>query len=442
MKKFIVLFAVLVLALGVASGSALAGKFSYTSGIQVQNLSATTDANIMVDYYDKATGAIDTSVTDLVPAGGSVTYFPVGASSGFDGSVVISADQPVAAISNIHGDNFSANASYVGASAGSMSVNVPLLMKGNSGFDTWFNVQNTGTSSTTATVMYSDGTTDSMSISPGAAVTFDQGTDGLNHPKVFSAVVTSDNEPIAITVVEESSTIMFAYSGFAAGATNPVMPLVQAYNSGFTSGVQIQNAGGADTTVTVSYTPSLDGTACSETLNVPAGQSVTFALFAFAGTVPGEDCAAQTRFIGSAQVTANSGNEPLAIIVNQHNLPSEAGADNGEAYGAFDPANASDTVVMPLIMDRNSGYWTGVSVINAGSSTVTVNCTFEGTSYTATAILNPGEALADLQNNNISAGYVGSASCTAAGGSLFGIVNELGPSGNLDQLFTYEAINN
>jgi len=434
MKRSITILFTLLLVL-VAFSVASAGKFAYLSGIQVQNLSSSA-ANVQLTYYNQD-GSTDpgSPVSSTIPANGSVTFFPVGAAVGFNGSVVISADQPVAAISNILGDLGAAAASYVGASAGSTEVSLPLLFKNNSGFDTWFNVQNTGTAAASVTATYSDGETATATILPGASHTFDQATE-THAGAVFSGVVTSD-QPVAVAVIQESADIMFAYTGFTSGTPNPVMPLINANNSGYVTGVQIQNTGATATDVTVSYT-AVTGTDCTETKTIPANSSTTFALFAFSGTVAGEDCAnAPTTFIGSAQVTGNTAGNDLVAIVNQ------LGAANGEAYGSFDASTATDTVVMPLIMDGNGGYFTGFNVQNVGAAETTVTCTYTGSTHTDTDTLAPGEAMNALQLGALVDGYVGSATCTAsASGSIIGVVNELGSSATADQLLVYEAINN
>ena len=95
--------------------------------------------------------------TDAIPANSSKTYFPIDAPSPFNGSVIIESDQQVVAIVNTVGDGIYF-ASTTGFSSGSTSTNLPLLMKGNAGFDTWFNVQNCGTVSTNVTVTYSNAT--------------------------------------------------------------------------------------------------------------------------------------------------------------------------------------------------------------------------------------------------------------------------------------------
>jgi hypothetical protein len=158
---------------------------------------------------------------------------------------------------------------------------LPLLMKNNSGYYTWFNVQNAGSISATVFITYSDGTTTNAGIAAGASHTFDQSTESHPGPATFSASATS-SQPMVVAVMEENSSTLFAYSGVPSGSTNPVMPLINANNSGYITGIQIQNTGGSSTDVTVSYTHSTVGTDCTETQTITSGQSKTFALAAFA----------------------------------------------------------------------------------------------------------------------------------------------------------------
>jgi hypothetical protein len=429
--KIFSIFIILAIVFGGVMSPAKAQAFSYTSGFQVQNLE-NTEASIHIIYYDQA-GSIVNEVDDVIAASDSNTYFPIEAPEGFNGSVVIQSNVVVASVVNILGDNGLAAASYVGSGEPSLELLLPLLMQDNSGYNTWFNVQNAGSATANVEVAYSDGTTANASIPVGAAHTFNQATE-THSLKVFSAIVTSD-QPIAAAVIEESSDVMFAYSGFASGTTNPVMPLVNANNSGYVTGIQIQNGGNVASSVTVSYTPSAAGTACTETQSIDPGASKTFALLAFNDGSFG-DCVGGALFVGSATVTGNTAGVPLVGITNQL-LPGV----NGEAYGSFDATVATDAVVMPLIMDRNSGYFTGFNVMNVGAGSTSVSCVFTNNAYTVNGTLDPGEALTDLQVNKLADGYVGSATCTAgAGGAIVGVVNELGPSGTADQLLVYEAI--
>jgi len=437
MKRLYILFSIALL-VAVVMPMTVAAQITYNSGFQVQNLDLNNIANIVITFYNQD-GSIAASVSDTIPAGGSKTYFPLEAvREGFNGSVVISSDQDIRAIVNVLGNGLAYGASYGGFTAGATTVYVPLLMKENSGYNTWFNVQNVGSAATNVNVTYSDGVTASCNnLQPGAACTFNQATEPHASRWVGSAIVTA-SQPVAVTVMEVGPTTLFAYSGFTGGSTNVVMPLINANNAGYITGVQIMNLGDTDTIVTVSYTPSLAGTACTETKTIRARSSETFALFAFARSEPGENCVDGARFIGSARITGNSTNQRLVAIVNQLNIQ----ANKGAAYEAFDPSTATDTVVMPLIMDRNSNYWTGFSVANVGDTITTVTCTFSGSTYTESATLQPGQALTALQNGRIAPGYVGSAICKASdGGKIVGIVNQLNAVLTGDTFLVYSAFN-
>lgn len=437
MKK-IALFLVVGLITLLLFSTAAAQPASYDSGFQVQNLSATDDANVVITYYNKD-GSVDTTVSATIAADSSTTFFPIGASVGFDGSVVISSDQEIAAITNVLGDGFDFGASYGGFSAGAASVNLPLIMKDNYDYSTWFNVQNAGSADTTVTVTYGGTScTETATIEPGAAATFDQATNScLASGFVGAATVTADSGgSIVATVIETGVSTLYAYNGFTGSSTEPVMPLVQANNVGYQTGVQIQNTGSSSTSVTVSYTPAGTGTACTETQTIAAGESETFALYAM--SLPGSTsttCTFGQHFIGSGEVTGNTTDQGLVAIVNQTDF-----IDKGSAYNAFDPASATTTLVMPLIMDDNYDYFTGFNVQNSDTSTIDLTCTFSNSSQTVTATLDPGEALNHLQLGVLPAGYVGSATCTADG-NILGVVNELNLVSGGDSLFSYEAFN-
>lgn len=438
MKKF-VLLAALLLALVVVT-SVSAQPTTYNTGFQIANLSS-SDATVVISYVNQD-GTIDATVNATIPANGSVTYFPIGASSGFNGSVVISSDQAVAAIANVLGDGSAYGASYESFSSGSTTINLPLIMKDNFGFNTWFNVQNAsapgpGGSAVTVDISFSGAGAScnqtGVSIPAGAAKTFDQATNScLPAGYVGSATITATGGNIVATAMETGSATLFAYNGFKSGSTNPIIPLVQANNFGYSTGIQIQNTGGSATDVTVSYTAGSAGSNCTETQTIAANSSATFGLNSSCTGLGG------STFVGGAAVTANSTNQDLVVIVNQLNYNTN---DKGAAYNGFDPATASSTVNFPLIMQDNFGYFTGFNVYNAGSSDASVTCTFSSGSNAPANInttVSAGSAYTAVQTG--SGQYVGSVTCTAAGGSLVGVANELG-SGSGDNFFAYGGFN-
>lgn len=440
------LVVIMVVALFGMPHPASAQIYTYTSGYQVQNLS-TSMATITITYYNQQTDTTGTgttgvqvfSATDSIDGLKSKTYFPVHAPAGFKGSVVISSSAPLASIANIVATGVG-NASYVGSTGGSTTAYLPLLMKANAGIYTWYSVQNTSASNATVNVAYSDGTSvGPVVIKPSASYVFKQQSE-THSLKVFSATLTS-TQPVAVVVVQEGTVVktILAQTGFDAGETNALMPLINANNSGYNTGVQIQNIGTADTDITVSYTPVPGlGTACTETRTITKGASVTFALFAFAQAAPttASDCV-KARFVGGAQITGNTTSQPVVAVVNQ-TTSKIAGA-----YDSFAPTKATGKIVLPLIMDRNSGWYTGFTLANVGNAAVHVVCTFTNTSYQVVGDLDPSGVLLDIQLNKIADRYVGSGSCTATGTGetkIVAVVNEIAP-GTGDTLLVYEGIN-
>jgi len=437
----------------------------YTSGFQLQNLSATT-ANVSIAYFQQS-GVQQTSVTDSILGFQSHTYFPLSAvSSGFNGSVVVSSDQPMASIVNVLKSDAHGAAAYAGFTAGATTVNMPLIMRLNaSSISTWFTVQNTGTSAAHITAKYSGHTPacdQTATIQPSASTTLDQSTNScLPAGYVGAGTITSD-QPVAVVVMQivNGSESLLAYTGFATASNFPVMPLVSSnfFHSG--TGIQIQNTGGTDTNVTISYSPSagFPGHACTETKTVAHGQSATFGfpqLPAACGQTSGTGVTDNVNggFVGSGVVTGNTASQPLDAIVNQITR----GASSGDAYDAINVSSATSNVSMPLMMDRNPAgptikLFTGFAVANVGTSTTNVACTFTpgagkpaGPPNIPSFPLAPGKSAAFVQLNAGTAGFVGSAICTATGGDakIVAIVNEnaQGTVGTDDLIETYPGIN-
>lgn len=421
---------------------------AYETCFQVQNLDV-TDGTLLIQYFpqDANQAPISPATSPTISASGSYTACPITPSSGFNGSAVISSDVPIAAIVNVTGGGWGKyDASYDGFSTGALTVNLPLLFKNSYQYNTWFNIQNAGGSSTAhVKLTYSTGLEVNYTIEPNRAITVKQVDEAGLGNGVFAATVTSD-QPIVVAAMEEGPTMLFGYDGFPDASLFPVMPLVQENHYGYTSGVQLQNTGTVPTTVTVNYIPSLAGTACSETQTIQPAASATFALNAFAAndTAPTTNtCANGSTFVGSAVVSGNTGSVGLVGIVNQHNFAAKKGA----AYGTINPDNATDTVVLPLIMDRNYGFFTGFNIVNVGTAATTVDCTFSNSTYDFAAVtLAPGQAVTAVQGlaagqTNLGAGYVGSAICKASDPThkIASIVNELQGASTGDSFLVYEG---
>lgn len=458
MKAFrlFLVFAIAAVALGMIPGAAFAQMFpAYTTGINIQNMSASA-TTISIDFYaagaaDGTGGAPAASVQDSIDPFGVKSYFPLTAvASGFNGSVVVSSQQPVAAVTNLANSTLTALDAYNGTSTGSLTVYLPLLHQNNGGFYSWYSVQNVGSGPATVNVDYTDngtGVDKTITVAQNASVTVYQKNE-THTAKFFAATLTS-NQNIVVVAVQENPSNILAYTGFPSGSKNPIMPIINQNNSGYITGTQIYNLGTTDTNVTVSYKAGQAGTDCTETQTVPAQKMVVFTSGAFSKVVPNSTCIVGSKFIGSAQVTTNSTNQDLAVVVNQLRA---SNTTNGASYDAFDVAKANSTVFMPTIFDRNSGWYTAFNLLNVGSSTANIKCTYANQSVTSTATLAQGKSatISQFMLFPSVSKYIGSAVCKTytdtsyttedTNGKILTVVNQLGPSGP-DNLLSYDGIN-
>lgn len=453
-KKVLVLMLVLGLALGLFTPvQAQTSKFE--SSIAIRNL--TGDAgSINITFIDLNGNVVGSPVDAPINPNETLSFYqstmPV--ANGFNGSVVVSSDVEIAAMSNLVRINSKgqseSRAAYSGFSIGSMNVYLPALFKSYYGINTFFYIQNTGNEATKVEITYSDGTSKTIdSIEPRQSVVIDQASE-THTMALFSGMLTSDDAPIAVTVVEESQSL-FSYTGFGAGSENPLMPLINENNYGVFTGAQIMNTGDQDTEVTVIYTPSMAGTACFETRTIEAESAVTFAQDVFYNRPSGDvetDCVHGETFIGSAMVATNTSKQPLVVVVNQLNSKDVKGG----AYIGFDPAQGGRTIVYPLIMDRNYGYFTSHSIVNVGSEELavgTLSCVFTGTGIAGPfekTITNPVAIPANgswtmNHDKELTNRFVGGATCTGPVGSLLvGTSNQLGTTAvGFDSLLVSEG---
>lgn len=485
MNKKLLLLSIVALALIVGAGTVLAqGPLVYLSGYQIQNLED-TEAEVIVEYYDQTDGELEASGTITVTASGSKTLFPfitdgISGPETFNGSAVLMSSNKIAAILNTLGEDtdtgFYYTAATNGFSEGAMNVSLPLIACNNAGLDTWFNIQNAGSGDAEVTVTYIPGAngvagfSDEAVIKEGAAKTFDQradsttGTtdcDDLGDPSfVGSALVTSDKPIVASVMYLGTGNIRSfqGYNGFTQGSTSANLPLIMSYNSGYYSGIQIQNAGDMTTTVTVTFNENTLGTGTPnpETFALGAGASKT--LIQYGGISefsPSNDWATDFAdgYVAGATVT-QTGSEELVAIVNQNN---ENDTSLGTAYEGFAPTT-STAINIPLVVANNNGYLTGFQIMaleddtditidyttntGTGSLEEPVNDSKDGVDQfeTWTIIQTGNDPVLSGNNDWTTAGqYIGSARVTA-NNPIIAIINYTGPSGG-DNFSTYNGFN-
>jgi hypothetical protein len=419
MRKVSTLLAVAVI-LAILPAAAL-GQSGITWDTEIVIMNLGTDvAYVTVYYYDHedgtGTGGLNDSEDKTIAAGGSIKFTPAVA-SGFNGSAVVESTEPIAVIVNEMGDpgTYTYNASYMGFDAGSGEVRLPALMSCNSGYYTFFNVQNAGSEATTVTVDYIDWqkpsdftpANETVDLDPGEAHTFTQepGSAIGQFPSrsdcytsayrwIGGAKITSTGGvPVVATanqVHADAAWGMSSYSGFTGvGSSSAVLPAIMYENSPdpdgdrYWSGIAVANVGDATTTVTYSFFPA-DGAAVSDITVELTVDELDFLLMGEqrtfdAGLVDGE------KWLGT--VVVDGGGENIMVMTNQ--LSNKRGELS--AWKGIDPATASDTIQLPLILSDNLPgeiWWSGFMVYNldpSSQATVTVEYTECGPPYCATA---------------------------------------------------------
>ncbi|MBI3967905.1 MAG: Ig-like domain repeat protein [Chloroflexi bacterium] len=414
----------------------------WTSGIQIQSLAGS--ANVVVTYFD-VNGQSAGSQTETVAAGSSRTLFDAGLAvpDGFVGSAVVSSDQPIAVIVNeLHGEqrHFTGeagepstvtvhrSASYDGVAVPTNVQYLPLVLRENSGWNTELWVQNASRTGRIANVRleYYQGSSlvKTQALPPiqaGASARVRQ----IDQPDLgerwVGSVKAIADQPVATVVNEIHERMLMSYSGFAGGVSRLAIPLVMNDNSGWFTGLQVQNVGAAAVPVTL----RVAGAAVAE-ITIEPGASHTW--FPIPGTSPG--------FVGAATVEGPAGSQLVAIVNQVHPSTGQAMAYRGFGGG-------SSVVSAPLIMTDNQGWFTGLQVQNAGVESTRVTLLVNGAAVETTT-LAAGQSRTWFPVPGTGPGFVGSVVVQGdATSQLVGLVNEIQTASDQagDSALAYEAFN-
>lgn len=395
----------------------LPGQGWYT-GVQLQNVGTGT-ARVTIQSYQ--TGTADDPVLSQkdIPQNGSRTYLPqdLALPSGFQGSAVVSSDQPLFAIVNVTNRPAGGNgivggmaaAQYQGINTPANELRFPMAKRNYYNKSTTFYIQNAGTSPTTVTATFRTpaGTYPYTSptipagrmviITPAMAGMSEGNTNGLG-----SLTVVSNNGEVLAGVVSEHGSenpaqILQSTRAFTAsdGDTRLFAPTIKnGFFNRFT-GLQVQNISGGSINITVTYRGA-EGTCVGQTFTdtatgVASGTSKTF------NHLPGQTNL-PTGCLASATVEATGGN--VVAVVNESFVASflQGGGNGGRqestTYSAFAASSATNTASAPLYKENSFDKGTGLNVQNVGSVPTNIVATFvnaAGTTYTTVAkTVQPG----------------------------------------------------
>jgi hypothetical protein len=396
---------------GLASASNLPGS-GWWSGEQVQNV-GDAQATIMVTAYDMDS-ANTYDATEMVDPGAAFTFTPnsfAGMPDGFQGSAVVSSDQPIKAIVNVtnrEAGGFGvaggkAAAQYQGVDGAMVDTTLyfPLAKGDHYNKTTTYYIQNAGDAAATALATFT--------MRNGDIHLYTTPSIGVNQMVVFSvadsptyAPTTNDGrvggmsvtsvEPLAGVVMEhytteDPATILQSTRGFTAADFDMAAfaPVIKNNRFGRFTGIQVQNVSAGPITITVTYAGTAGdcagNTYIDEAGGVAAGTSKTFVQNE-ASNLPG-NCTASATIEGTGDVVA---------VVNEA-FRSDSIPASGQAAvtsSAIPAGAATAKVSVPLYKDDRFNKRTGLQIQNVGgvqatAIVATFNCS-GGASFVAVSL--------------------------------------------------------
>jgi hypothetical protein len=424
MKKISALLVVFaMLAVPLTAGA----QTTTNTAFQVANLNETDTANISVVFYDTSGTEVYT-MDDTIPGGQSKIYVQASMTdlgTTFNGSVVISSDQEVAAVvnQNTTGDS-RYNAAYTGFSEGSDTFYLPVILNGFYGWHTEVSVQNAGASAVDVTITYSTaGCTDSATgLAMGAAVRFDNMATCAGGLDANGSATISASGPVVAVVnqITPSDEKEQTYNGFAPadGADTLYNPIALKDYFTFNSSFQVQNISGATMDITAEYS---DGVSVTKT-GIADGDAATFLQATEAHA---------SNWTGSAMISNSTGGDMVAIV-NQ--------ASSGGKASSFNMFSASSTKwALPSLLYDFYGYNSAFQVQNVSGSAADISVTYsDGTTASASGVADNDVASFIQATETHASGWSGSAIVEATGGVVV-VVNQDAPA-DFDKQYSYNAV--
>ncbi len=257
------------------------------------------------------------------------------------------------------------------------------------------------------------------------------------HPSVGfkGSAVVSSGSPIAIIsnlTIAATQRALGTYVGATGGGNNLYFPLIDKRSN--VSVFSIQNTGNATANIVINFVPLPGGGYASiPSVNdsIAAGAAKTYYMADYNGSNP---------WLGSIKVTSTG--STITGVVSNVNFTNATSPTNG-VYNGFN--SGSTSVVLPLVMEANSGNRTGTSCQNLGPSTATITMNyFPEAGFPARApdvFTNiPVNGIAVKVFNETGTRWVGSSTVTVSGSNtIVCVVNQTRPSLRRSNL--YEGFN-
>lgn len=354
-------------------GRADAYEANFTTSIVYQNIGSATTQTLEVYFYDSPSDTTPTVVgRPNLNKGGGTSLFVGSLSSldnGFQGSAVLSADQPLAATAVQLPQQSPTVQVYPlsnGFSSGTAVSLIPTVLKNTYNQNTRFTVQNTASSSVQITVKFINTSAATVysftqTLQPYAGVNVDAGQVS-QLGSAFNGSVRVETPGSGYSIVSSAMELDYgpgrvgasAFEGVGSGATKIYMPSALCENYGMHSAYAVQNTDlSSSTNVTVTYSNG-----ASETKNILPGAKASFL---GCNKLP-------AGFLGSAVITSDS--KPVIAVGKI--------SGNGASTAFIGFASGSQKVALPYVRYANdfnfyTGYMprTNIAIQNVGSATIT-----------------------------------------------------------------------
>lgn len=427
-----------VLAVGPGPGGlSRTGATGKISDIRLMNLGS-SDASVVLTFYDTE-GNVDATINATLsanrPASWNQLYYPASLPSGWYGSVVVSSNQPLAAIVNEYTSPNLESASYTGSESGGTAVYLPSILKNAWTWTTTFAVQNVGSGTTTITVEFRDmsGTlvdTDTYDVPANASVYCNQGADDeLGSFFAGSAKITSSAQPV-VAVVNEDSTYYdtMSYNGFTSGSTSLYLPSILKWYFSWSTDIRMMNVGTSSTTATLSFR-DLEGNETYST-DVPLAPDQPWAANQHLDTT------LPSSWAGSVRITTTG--QPVVAIVNEVAQDPSYGSGKSMAYSGV-PAGGT-LYSLPSILKNAYGWFTDIRMMNTTGSEASVTRRYYNTAGTQVwSDTQPIPAYGVRAYNQLFEGDLGSffegSVKLEATGNFAVIVNEVGLTDDVSMVY-------
>ncbi len=385
------------------------------SAILIQNVGTATLApdQYSIDFYDSSGNLVKSftppSGASIAPGASREFYIPTTITDLASGqySGVVSSSVPVKAVVNSSTDR-AAQApwsafSYEGIDAAETATKLffPGFYKDYFGFRSELVIQNTGTSAANVQATFyrsSDGQRygpfNLGTIQPNAAQTFAYNDSAFSQlpggtsTSLFGVVIESTNGvPLAgvsnIWTASDADAGVASFNAFTSGS--PTVYAAALYNQyfGFVASITVQNLADTAAAGTIVFS---DGTEVP--FNIPANQAREFYLPGIPGLASGN-----TDGLLSAEIKGPANGQLVALVnIQRKQRGSTSVADpENPAFGSYGAtATRATRVRVPAIFSDYYGYFTAVTVQNAGNAPATITLRYGDNRTWVSPTIQPG----------------------------------------------------